>query len=103
MADSESTTEEEQQLQKQLQNICLEYQNALKSSQSMAPKDINTRKVGASSNEDEVDDDDLGGKLKTSHHSLNDKSLGQRNNFSIDLSCSIDTQKLKVCPTTLMC
>lgn len=70
MADSQSTTEEEQQLQKQLENICLEYQNVLKSGQSMAPKDINTRKVGTSGNGDEVDDDDLGGLLKTLLHLL---------------------------------
>lgn len=61
MADSESTTEEEQQLQKQLENIYLDYQKTLESSQSMAPKDINTRKIGTANNGDEVDDDDLEG------------------------------------------
>lgn len=61
MADSESTTAEEQQLRKQIENIYLDYQKALESSQSMAPKDINTRKVDTANNGDEIDEDDLEG------------------------------------------
>lgn len=69
MADSESTTTEEQQLQKQIENICLEYEKALERSQSMAPKDLSTRKVGTGDNGDEVDEDDLEGLLYILHQS----------------------------------
>lgn len=59
MADSESVSEEAQQLQKQLENIYLDYRKTL--DQSMAPKDISTRKVGASGDGGEEDDNELGG------------------------------------------
>lgn len=61
MADIETTTAEEQELQKQIENIALEYQKVLESSQSMAPKEINTRKIGTENNGDEINEDDLEG------------------------------------------
>lgn len=67
MADSESIAAEEQSLQKQIENIYLDYQKAV---ESMAPKDINTRKVGTGNNGDDVDDDgDLEGLLHILHQS----------------------------------
>lgn len=67
MADSESTTEEEQQLQRQIEGIYLDYQKALENSQAMAPKEINTKKVGSENNEGEIDDDDLDGSYSIFH------------------------------------
>lgn len=63
MADSETTTAEEHELRKQIENIYLDYQKALDSSQSMAPKEINTRKVDTANNGEEIDEEDLEGLL----------------------------------------
>lgn len=63
MADNVSITAEAQQLQQQFENIYLEYQTVLESSQSMAPKDINTKKVDTTNSADNVDENDLEGLL----------------------------------------
>lgn len=77
--DSEATElSEEQQLKEQLEKICLDYQQLIKSSNNMAPKDTNTKKIDPNA-ENDIDDDDLEGKL-FSNTLLNNSQLKEKIN-----------------------
>lgn len=77
--DSEATElSEEQQLKEQLEKICLDYQQLIKNSNNMAPKDTNTKKIDPNA-ENDIDDDDLEGKL-SSNTLLNNSELKKKIN-----------------------
>lgn len=64
MADRDSEPEhttEEQKLQKQIESIYLDYQKVV-NTETMAPKDANTRKIETNNSDDGIEDDDLEGK-----------------------------------------
>lgn len=67
MANSEPAIDEE--LQKQIERIQLEYQSVLESYESMAPKDINKRKVNENGT-DNVDENELDGKKRLKLHGI---------------------------------